>query len=179
MASRHHHPTTFQDSANGRNIASGKLAAVYVAHGSYQWSQYDVNRMAGVFGVSENSDPGAAQLARCIAVEPGAGSAGSVVGFLRERRGLGHHDGLIYCDQSDLPACRDAAHGSGFEPGFWVAAPGKTLDECRALAGELGLGAELVAVQNYWGPGYDQSVILQPGHPSMQFTRDHRFHATG
>lgn len=174
-----HHPLTFQDAATGSNIASGKLAAVYVAHGSYQWSKYDVDRMAGVFGISENSDPGAARLARCIAVEPGAGTVGSVVGFLRERRNLGHHDGMIYCDQADLPACRDTAHKAGFEPAFWVAAPGKNLDECKALAQTLGLGDALVAVQNEWFTGYDQSVILQPGAPAMQFTRPRAFHATG
>ena len=177
--SRHHHPTTFQDSANGRNIASGKFAAVYVAHGSYQWTRSDVDRMAGVFGISENPDPLAAKLARCIAVEPGAGTVSSVVGFLKERASHGHKDGMIYCDQADLPACVNAAHGAGLHPFFWVAAPGKSVDECRALQGSTGLGHALVAVQNEWFTGYDQSVILQPDSPAMHFTPPHSFHPTG
>lgn len=179
MSSRHHKPKTFQDAAEGYNIASGKLAAVYVAHGSYQWSRQDVDRMAGVFGVSENPDPNAARFARCIAVEPGAGTVASVPGFLEQRFRLGHKDGMVYCDQSDLPACRSVAANAGFHPYFWVAAPGKSLAECVALAGSTGLGNMLVAVQNEWFTAYDQSVVLQPDSPAMHFTPPRDFHPTG
>lgn len=176
--SRHHHPTTFQDSANGHNIASGKYAGVYVAHGSFQWSERDVDRMAGVFGISENSDPGAAKLARCIATEPGAAVAGAVPQFCHERRALGHHDYLSYSDQADWEEIERDCIDAGIYPAWWIAAPGKTHAECADLRSPI-RGIQPVAVQNEWHAGYDQSVILQPGHPAMQFTPPHHFHATG
>lgn len=172
------HVLTFQDSAEGRNIASGKYAGVYVAHGSFQWSQFDVDRMAGVFGICEASDSGAAHLARCIATEPGAAVPGAVPGFVEERHALGHRDSLSYSDQNDWEAIEKDCIDAGVYPWWWIAAPGKSLDECRAMRSPI-RGVQPVAVQNFWGNGFDQSVVLRPGSPAMQFTPPHEFHATG
>jgi hypothetical protein len=176
--SRHNHPTTFQDSANARSIASGKYAAVYVAHGSYQWAQRDVQRMAGVFGVSENPDPEAAHLARCMAVEQGAARPQDMPQFIRNRHALGHNDALSYSSRADWQAIEQACIDAGVYPWWWIAAPGLSLTECRALRSPI-RRVQPVAVQNQWFQGYDESVILRPSSPAMQFTPPAHFHGTG
>lgn len=172
------HPLTFQDSAEGRNIASGKLAAVYVAHGSYQWTPFDVHRMAGVFGVCENSDTQSAHLARCIATEKGAAIPQAVPAFIIERHHLGHNDGLSYSDQSDWEQIEQDCIDHGTYPWWWIAAPGLTPAQCAELRSPI-RGVQPVAVQNEWHAGYDQSIILRPDSPAMHFTPPHQFHATG
>lgn len=173
------HPKTFQDSTSGSNIASGKLAAVYVEFGSYQWRDADIDRMAGVFGIVTGGDPhNDAHLARFCDTEPQAFVPSRVPQFLHARQALHHNDYGSYNDISEWGQIEQDCIDAGIYPAWWIAAPGKSLADCAALRSPI-RGVQPVAVQNFWGSGWDQSVILQPAHPSMQFTAPEKFRATG
>lgn len=177
--SHRQHPTTFRDATSGQNIASGLLAAVYVEFGSYQWAQHDIDRMAGVFGIVTGGDPHHdAHLARCCDTEPKAFTPGRVPLFLQARIDLGHRDGMSYNDESEWGQIEQDCIDKRVYPYWWIAAPGKSPAECAALRSPI-RGVQPVAVQNYWGQAYDQSIILQPNTPAMQFTSPSHFHGTG
>lgn len=166
---RHHNPH-FYDSAEPRNVPSGALAAVYVAHGSFQWDQHDVDRMRGVFGVSENPDRDAARLARCIAIEPHAGNPEDAPRFLDIRHGeLHHHDGTVYVNRSNWDEVEALCLDAGHRPRWWVS----TLDgttEVRSKRGTLPW-----AVQYGTLHGADLSIC----YGVADFTLPHHFQATG
>jgi hypothetical protein len=173
------HATTFQDATTGRNIASGKLAAVYVEYGSYQWTDADVDRMAGVFGIATGGNPSQdAHLARCCDTEPQAFTPGMVPEFIKARMALGHRDAMCYCDQSEWEEIEKDCIAAGVYPWWWIACPGKSVAEAQALR-SLVKGIQPVAAQNLWTQGYDESVILRPSTPAMQFVPPHKFHSTG
>lgn len=142
------HRPHFYDSAAPGNIPSGVLAGVYV--NSYPWTDRDIRRMRGVFGISERPEASYAKYARCIAVEPGAASPGDVVPFLRYRLELGHHDGTAYVNRSNYDEVRTLVNDAGLHARYWVA----TLDGTMEVEGAW-------AVQ-YWGGGnapYDLSIL--------------------
>lgn len=171
--SRHHHPTNFIDTGNGNNAPSGRLAGVYVRDGQFTWSEANVHRMLGVFGISESGDPRNAKYARCCAVEDHAALPSQLPGYIEARRHEGHHDSMGYVNQDNWEAAEQACIDAGLYPlHWWLAAPGMSLAECHTIVSPI-RKIHPVAVQNFWGQAYDVSVLLG----DLVFTNPHDFTA--
>lgn len=166
------HQLHFYDASEPRNVPSGVYAAVYVSQPDVAWPQAEVDRMRGVFGISESGEAGYAHRARCIAVEDGAAQPLDVVGFLQIRREHYGDRGMVYCDRSIWPTVEQVTIDHGLAPDWWIAAP--DIQDPGSLRSEHH-GTIPVAVQNIWRPGFDLSVVLGVLH----FTLPHHFNATG
>ena len=171
-----HHRTHFADSTSPYNVPAGWLAAVYVnaePDGTFAWSQPEVDRMAGVFGINESSNPHWMQYGRCVAFEPGAASPSGVVNCVRARKEVAN-DAMVYVNQGNWEQAEQACIDAGEDPWWWVAAPGMAIEEAVKLTSPL-RHRPAKCVQYFWGNVYDLSVLVS----GMSFTKPHQFHATG
>jgi hypothetical protein len=161
------------DATTPSNVPSHQLAIVYVnLDGSFAWSQEEVDRMEGIIGISESTDPAYARFARCFAVEPGADSPERSPDFIRARHHHGHKDAMGYVNLSNWAATERACIDAGFDPDWFVAHPGdRHPDRLRSPIH----GKKPVLVQIAFGRGFDTSLVMRP----MEFTRPAHFHATG
>ena len=167
------HRRRFYDAADPSSVPDHSLAAVYVnTDGSFAWPKKHVNRMRGVFGVSESGNASFARYARCVAVEPGAAEPSQVPGFLTARQGHGHHDGMCYVNLSNWAEVERVCLDHGLDPDWWVAHPGDGHpEELRSPIKHK----HPIAVQTIWTNAYDISVILG----DLKFTPPDQFHPTG